>query len=530
MPVVIGDSTPPFVEVFHAGFPVVEGYFWSFVRHSFREGATYPLISRANGAEVGYIASGNGYYDRRYRVTVGELSFAYETPSGAAHRLVVMLGLASGEEASCWHCGELRVDTREASWRSNVRRGGATKIRVCSECYSARGYRPCGICEEDSTPLVSTVSNGRICGPCMHREQFEECSMGCGTFHHPDEPQCCEHRDRCATCSATGDHVAEYDFSNGSTLFMCSLHIRSYRECSECDRYDYREDMSSVSGRDGQYCEGCVRDMGLQRCSCGNFYDPDDDEPCCDDAGLSLIRSYSYRPYPIFHGEGKTFLGLEVEIKTPRKGKLATQATRGFGDLAILKHDGSISNGFEIVTHPMSYEWAKDHFPWQVFTDLAKSGAYADDDCGIHVHVSKAGFASTAHDHRWYLFVHRNADQIQSIARRTASRWAAFDPNDRANAKAIAEKKSRGNGRYAAINVENEATYEMRVFASSLDVAQIQAAIGLVSASVEYTRRLTSQKIIRHNGWAWSSFAEWVSEHEEYAPLYMEMSRLDIAA
>jgi hypothetical protein len=70
----------------------------------------------------------------------------------------------------------------------------------------------------------------------------------------------------------------------------------------------------------------------------------------------------------------------------------------------------------------------------------------------------------------------------------------------------------------------------MRVFASSLDIQQIQAAMGLVSASVEYTRKLSAQQIIRHNGWAWSAFAEWVSGREEYAPLYAEMTRLNISA
>jgi hypothetical protein len=54
--------------------------------------------------------------------------------------------------------------------------------------------------------------------------------------------------------------------------------------------------------------------------------------------------------------------------------------------------------------------------------------------------------------------------------------------------------------------------------------------MGLVSATVEYTRQLSSRQIIRDNGWAWSSFARWVSGREEYAPLVAEMNRLNIAA
>lgn len=36
--------------------------------------------------------------------------------------------------------------------------------------------------------------------------------------------------------------------------------------------------------------------------------------------------------------------------------------------------DSSIGNGFEIVTHPMSYQWAMATFPWPMLTRLAGAG------------------------------------------------------------------------------------------------------------------------------------------------------------
>lgn len=506
------------------GSPDLEGrYFWSQGQNISNEDVWYLVSTTDRRSIYGRVGRGSAYRSE-YRVWTGTSTFArsrHETWSAAAHMLAALALGRSTEERMCSTCCESRVDSMDAYRYSR-------RVTVCTTCAHDR-YRQCAMCERLASPLHATRSDGSVCA--RHVGEMLSCTM-CSTLHRADEEQCCVHRERCSHCERYDSDLSEVTLYNNDERNLCDRCLSGYQDCSECDLLVHRSDVYRVIGH-GNICPNCFQgeNNSYRQCRCGSFYDPDADEfnECCDDGGMELIRSYSYKPEPIFHGEGKTFLGMEIEIKTPSVGKMAKLASRGFGKTAILKHDGSVSGGFEIVTHPMSYEWAMDSFSWETLTNLAKEGSYADDDCGIHVHVSKEGFSGPSHDHRWYLFIHRNAEEVQKIARRSNSTWAAFTDDDRRKAKLIAQKKGQNYRRYAAINSIPAHTYEMRVFASSLDIVQIQAALGLVSATVEYTRQLTSRKIIRDNGWAWSTFATWVIGQEKYAPLVSEMTRLHVS-
>jgi hypothetical protein len=274
------------------------------------------------------------------------------------------------------------------------------------------------------------------------------------------------------------------------------------------------------------YCDGCD---GYNRYTdvCGNNCDADEDD---DDNGDGLVHDYYYRPLPVFHGTGPLFLGGELEVATPpgRDRDCARIASAHLGALGYLKRDSSIGDGFEIVTHPMAYPWAMTHFPWQMLAELRAAGARITDATGIHVHVSRAGFISTCHTYRWMKFVYRNQQYVQRLARRTSPQWAAFTEHDRRRVKDYA--KGGYGDRYRAINTNNADTFELRVFAGSLDPGQIQAALGFAAASVEYTRTLSVPQIARHGGWQWPAFVDWLDEHPAYAPLRSQLEVLSCAS
>ncbi|WP_280337446.1 hypothetical protein [Nocardia wallacei] len=204
------------------------------------------------------------------------------------------------------------------------------------------------------------------------------------------------------------------------------------------------------------------------------------------------------------------------------------------GALGYLKEDGSLDEGFELVTHPMSYRYAIEEFPWDLLAQLESRGAYAGSGAGIHVHVSRAGFASQAHVYRWMKFVYRNESQATRLARRRSTQWASFEPRARAGigefAKGHGEWGLAGLGRYQAINTLPEHTFEMRIFASSLEPQRVQAALAFVAASVDYTRALTSGDVARRRGWEWSVFVAWLHTRPAYAPLLAEMEDLACAS
>ncbi len=82
-------------------------------------------------------------------------------------------------------------------------------------------------------------------------------------------------------------------------------------------------------------------------CSNGQYYSSRDAAP------LSGIHPYSFKPKPKFQGEGKKFIGIELEYH--HCGESDSRADRIISSLAEViyaKHDGSLNDGMEFVTHP----------------------------------------------------------------------------------------------------------------------------------------------------------------------------------
>ena len=326
---------------------------------------------------------------------------------------------------------------------------------------------------------------------------------GCSRWY-PDGCSCevCVTCDHCEAPAPQGETVTT---ARGSTI--CDQCRQDwYRQCASCEEWNY----------DGDECANgcCDPDCGCEDCRDIDVL-----------AVAGLVHDYSYKPAPRFHGTGPLFLGPEIEIETPRyRSRACAEIAHGhLGRLGYLKADSSIGSGFEIVTHPMSYEWAIANFPWPMLTDLREAGCSTSDNTGIHVHVSRAGFASTGHTYRWMKFVYRNEPQVTALARRSCTRWAAFTDHDRRAVKDYA-KGARGQ-RYRAINTNNADTFELRIFASSLNLQEVQAALGFAAASIEYTRHLTVGTIAG-GGWAWSAFAGWLTDQPAYAPLRQQLEAL----
>ncbi|MFC9434770.1 hypothetical protein [Nocardia sp. NPDC057030] len=294
---------------------------------------------------------------------------------------------------------------------------------------------------------------------------------------------------RCSRFSANSRYV-----SGG--MRVCARCAQNYASCIDCD----------TLVRDGGHCDTCDRPVH--------------------------VWNYSYKPDPRFHGEGPLYLGMELEVVVPDYcyHRCVRLACDQLGTLGYLKQDSSIQpNGFEIVTHPMSYRHAREEFPWRLLGDLDELGCETDTSVGLHVHVSRDGFDSPAHVYRWMKLLYRNESAVSILARRR-SHFAPFDRVARARVKDTAKGHlyALGLDRYQAINPYPRKTLELRVFASSLDVQQVQAALAFTAASVDYTRGL-DVAAVRAGAWEWPLFAEWVRIQPDYQPLWAEMEELACA-
>lgn len=258
------------------------------------------------------------------------------------------------------------------------------------------------------------------------------------------------------------------------------------------------------------------------------------------------LHSHGWRPRQwTFNGDGPVYLGMELEIEVDedRHGylnKYADHVQNLMGPAVYLQEDSSINYGLEITTHPMSYAWAMASFPWDALTTLSDEGCSTHQEVGLHIHVSRSAFAGECHLYRWLKFVYRNERQVSRLARRGYSRWASFDPSHRAAVKHMLKREDIQRGydrfghylpsaamdRYQAVNPLNTDTLEIRVFASSLESREVKAALAFAAGTVEYTRDLDANKILGSNGWGWSTFVEWLRQHDEYRPLLDELEAL----
>ena len=157
--------------------------------------------------------------------------------------------------------------------------------------------------------------------------------------------------------------------------------------CPEC--YD----------RDYTRCVRCGRIIATDHC----WYPLDNDDPycadCCSTIENSPIHDYYFKPYPIFYGDGPRYFGVELEIDDGGECDSSAETLMDVANqsktLVYCKHDGSLDDGFEIVTHPMSLDCQLHEMPWAEVLDKAISMGYLSHQagtCGLHVHVSRKAF------------------------------------------------------------------------------------------------------------------------------------------
>ena len=225
-------------------------------------------------------------------------------------------------------------------------------------------------------------------------------------------------------------------------------------------------------------------------------------------------------------------MGFELEVESCKDTSRydgAQMAQDTLDNHAYMKSDASLIDGFEIVTHPHTLAYYQQDFEWEVLSKLRKGGFRSWDttSCGLHVHVSRTAFGGEicydtsardilrmqAHQLRFMKLIYDNERQVSRIAGRSSS-YASFSDKGRLVPKVKHNVSERGH--FSAVNVENYATLEIRVFKGSLRKERILSALEFVSASVEYTRNL---KVTGTNtALSWLRFTAYVSQEATTYP------------
>jgi hypothetical protein len=173
-------------------------------------------------------------------------------------------------------------------------------------------------------------------------------------------------------------------------------------------------------------------------------------------------------------------------------------------DYALCENDGSLNNGFEVVT---AYTGLDVHAEQLAFFKSGLRGAIShdSDNCGLHVHICKADM-STLHGAKMILFINDQANQklIKAIARRDDSSYAKFknkqgDRDWLKSAVGCETKRSQlrnlNHDRYEALNFKNDKTIEFRLFKGSLVYETIMSCLEFTYATWFFTRESSTKNM-----------------------------------
>jgi len=249
--------------------------------------------------------------------------------------------------------------------------------------------------------------------------------------------------------------------------------------CDDCGDTVPREHATFIG--DEVICDGC-RDENYNYCDdCSEYRHHS--SPCDCSRKSDLIQSYSYKPYAKFHGTPKGlegYIGVELEVNTSREIEHAEEVVDQLGnDHVYLKEDGSIGEGFEVVTHPHTF--AEQRKLWEKWEAPAGMTSARSGKCGIHVHYSRKGL-SDLHISRMVVFLNapENLRFIECIAQRSSNGYCKVAP------KTITAHKTWD--RYEALNLCNDKTIEFRIFRGNTRKERILKCIEFAVATVNWTR------------------------------------------
>lgn len=288
-------------------------------------------------------------------------------------------------------------------------------------------------------------------------------------------------------------------------------------------------------------CRDCYEDHFVVCHQCGALIPNDDaryweeeDEAYCPDCydklSTDAIHSYHYKPAPIFYGgEGDSlFLGVELEIDEGGEDSGNAQQILDIGNRRdghlYCKHDGSLENGFEIVSHPMTLSYHQNEMNWREVMAKAVDLGYTSHNagsCGLHVHCNRSFFGDSYESQeegigRIVYLTERFWNELVKFSRRTPgslNRWTAkYATISDTVMETYQKAKSRDMGRYVAINLTNFSTVEFRLFRGTLRYDTFLAALQLVD---ELCRTAVRKQDWDLESLSWSDFVRRIPRDEK---------------
>lgn len=403
--------------------------------------------------------------------------------------------------------------------------------QYCNKC--AANFAPCSICGKVHLKIpISQLSamkysiEGQICGGCFKtiietRTPLPvfECKV-CGDIHcnvtdYVDTP-CKKHENSFLTCICCGKikHKMYGRNNTNSSMGICDdcagspNNNNKWGYCSSCGDYHIAANIS------GRLCNTCLekkfecgichelrdKDTAIivegellcnccaSKCKCikcgittlssesGYCYS------CCDTHKIIRVNNYSFKPKFKMFGNG-LYLGVENEIANVNDSdkKILASVPRSW---MFMKSDASVSYGVECVFHPTTLTYFQSHKSI-LEEHFSNPNLKQHSSAGMHVHMPKDKFG-TYQLFKFIQFFKDHTQFIEKVAGRSAN---SYSQHISGKPTSIAkEAKSNESGeRYRAININNEKTIEVRIFAGVVSLPAFMKNIEFCDALYNFT-------------------------------------------
>lgn len=342
-------------------------------------------------------------------------------------------------------------------------------------------------CADNRFHLASDCTVCEGCDNCFYNEDTTKVYTSCGRRQNRTSEflcnSCLNHTFTCGDCS---DRFADNCQGGGNTNGepVCERCAEQYSCCERCN--------------DTFACEDLDEDGRCQTCSSRNIRNRNGILPYSTDVSLP------------FYGKGPIYFGVELEVeRKPDADDDLPGVRNAVGGWAILKDDGSLDDGYEVVTAPMDVQSHRKYWP-QFLAVSEGLLSFKTKTCGLHVHVSRRTL-SRLQIAKIVCFVNSaaNRDFMTTIAQRNSDQWSKYSE------KRLADSAKKDVSRYQAVNLLNDETIEFRIFKGTLKQSSLFSAIEFCEAIVSYC-----QPSSRPIQWCLDSirFCGFVSENRKLWP------------
>lgn len=274
-------------------------------------------------------------------------------------------------------------------------------------------------------------------------------------------------------------------------------------ECQQCDREHIEEYM--IPSHDGHLCLDCApRGYNIHSYN-ANVED------------MLEFKATKVKDNPLY-------FGIELEYESAQKmRKTRIYTGNKLNNHALMKHDGSLRDGVEIVSCPAEFDIHKPLY--KSFLDDLPDNITVSSRTGMHVHVSRKAL-SPLQEGRIIDFMNRDDNQnfIRKIAMRPANSYQRSHGHTFRHAlqtrKAFNDGESAYYPKYANLNIGKLNTIEFRVFSTPRTYKEFSIKLEFVKALVDYCQLAWYNVGIKSQTY-YTNFMDWLSkQRKSYADLY----------